>query len=43
MHNKAKQDDRILEEHLATVCRLKDGRIATIETFLFDVDGMNAF
>ncbi|GAB1538632.1 nuclear transport factor 2 family protein [Scytonema sp. NUACC21] len=43
LHNTAKQGDRILDEYLATVCRLRDGRIAAIETFLSDVDGMNAF
>lgn len=43
LHNTAQQGDRVLNEHLATVCRLKDGKIAAIETFLSDVDGMNAF
>ncbi|MBW4442043.1 MAG: nuclear transport factor 2 family protein [Plectolyngbya sp. WJT66-NPBG17] len=43
LHNTAQQDERILDEHLATVCRLKDGKIAAIETFLSDVDAMNAF
>ena len=35
--------DRVLDEYQATVCRLKDGKIAAIETFLCDVNGMNAF
>lgn len=43
LHNTARQGDRILDEYLATVCRLRDGKIAAIETFLSDVDGMNAF
>ncbi|MBD3884853.1 nuclear transport factor 2 family protein [Phormidium tenue FACHB-886] len=43
LHNTAQQDDRVLDEYLATVCRLKDGKIAAIETFLSSVDGMNAF
>ena len=43
LHNTARQGDRVLDEYLATVCRLKDGKIAAIETFLSDVDGMNAF
>jgi hypothetical protein len=43
LHNTAQQGDRVLDEHLATVCWLKDGKIAAIETFLSDVDGMNAF
>lgn len=43
LHNTAQQGERILDEYLATVCRLKGGKIAMIETFLSDVDGMNAF
>ena len=43
LHNTAQQGARILDEYLATVCRLKDGKIAAIETFLSDVEGMNAF
>ncbi len=43
LHNTAQQGDRVLDEYLATVCRLKDNKIAAIETFLSDVDGMNAF
>ena len=43
LHNTARQGDRILDEYLATVCRLKDSKITAIETFLSDVDGMNAF
>ena len=43
LHNTAQQGDRVLNEYLATVCRLKDGKITAIETFLSDVDGMNAF
>lgn len=43
LHNTAERDGIILDEHLATVCRLRDGRIAEIETFLSDVPGMNRF
>ena len=43
LHNTARQGDRVLDEYLATVCRLKDGKIAVIETFLSDIDRMNAF
>ena len=42
-HNTAQRDDARLDEKLATVCRLRDGRIAEIETFLSDVPGMNRF
>ncbi|OKH45264.1 ketosteroid isomerase [Calothrix sp. HK-06] len=43
LHNTAQQGDRVLDEYLATVCRLKDSKIVEIETFLSDVEGMNAF
>jgi ketosteroid isomerase-like protein len=43
LHNTAQQGDRTLDEYLATVCQLKNGKIAAIETFLSSVDGMNAF
>ena len=43
LHNTARQGELVLDEYLATVCRLKDSKIAAIETFLSDVEGMNAF
>ena len=43
LHNTAERDGVRLDEKLATVCRLRDGRIAEIETFLSDVPGMNRF
>jgi uncharacterized protein len=43
LHNTATRQGRTLDEHLATVCFLRDGKIAAIETYLSDVDGMNAF
>ncbi|MBF6334146.1 nuclear transport factor 2 family protein [Nocardia transvalensis] len=43
LHNTARRADAVLDEHLATVCRLRDGKIAEIESFLSDVPGMNAF
>jgi ketosteroid isomerase-like protein len=43
LHNTARRDGVALDEHLATVCRIRDGRIAEIETYLSDVNGMNAF
>lgn len=43
LHNTATRDDRKLDEHLATVCTLRDGKIARIETYLSDLPGMNAF
>jgi hypothetical protein len=43
LHNTARRGELVLDEHLATVRTLSDGRIVTIETYLFDLDGMNAF
>nr|WP_247690546.1 hypothetical protein [Streptomyces sp. B15] len=43
LHNTARREDAVLDEYLATVCRLRDGRIASIETYLSDVPGMDAF
>ncbi|MEJ1975899.1 MAG: hypothetical protein WDN49_07115 [Acetobacteraceae bacterium] len=43
LHNTASREGRILDEHLATVCYLRDGKIAAIETYLSDVEAMNAF
>jgi ketosteroid isomerase-like protein len=43
LHNTAQQGDCVLDEYVAIVCRLKNGKITEIETFLSDVDNMNAF
>ncbi len=43
LHNTATRGDLKLDEYLATVCFLRDGKIAAIHTFLSDIDGMNAF
>lgn len=43
LHNTARRGDRVLDEHLATVCRIGGGRIVEIETYLSDEPGMNAF
>lgn len=43
LHNTARRGDLELDEHLATVCTVQDGRVTRIETYLSDVDGMNAF
>jgi uncharacterized protein len=42
-HNTASREGRVLDEHLATVCLLRDGKISTIETYLSDIGGVNAF
>jgi ketosteroid isomerase-like protein len=43
LHNTARRGEVRLDEYLSTVCRLRDGKIASIETYLSDVPGMNAF
>ena len=43
IHNQAKKENLILDEYLATVCTLQNGKIVKIETFVSDVDGVNAF
>jgi len=43
LNNTAQRDGKILDEHLATVFSLRDGKIARIDTYLSDVDMANAY
>ena len=43
VNNQATRGELILDEHLATVCTILNGKISKIETYLSDVDGANAF
>ena len=43
VHNQAVRGELVLDEHLATVCTIRDGKISKIETYLSDIDGVNAF
>ncbi len=43
LHNTAHRGHLVLDEHLATVCTVRDGLIATADTHLSDIAGMNAF
>ena len=43
VHNQASRGELILDEHLATVCTILNGKISKIETYLSDIDGANAF
>ena len=43
LHNTAERDGVKLDEYLATVLRIEEGKIVAIETFLSDIAGMNAF
>jgi uncharacterized protein len=43
IQNAATCHGRTLNGHLATVCHIRDRKIAAIETYLTDVGGMNTF
>jgi uncharacterized protein len=43
LNNTARRGDLVLEEHLATVFSLSDGKISRIDTYLSDVDMVDAF
>jgi|HubBroStandDraft_1064217.scaffolds.fasta_scaffold38953_3 ketosteroid isomerase-like protein len=43
LHNTASKGTQSLDEHLATVCTLRDGKICEINTYLSDVEMVNAF
>ena len=43
IHNRANRGALVLDEHLATVCTITDGRISAVETYLSDVAGMDAY
>ena len=43
LHNTATKGTQSLDEHLATVCTLRDGKICEINTYLSDVEMVNTF
>jgi uncharacterized protein len=43
LRNTAERQGKILDEHLATVCQLREDRICSIDTYLSDVDIVNSF
>jgi len=43
LHNTARRGSLVLDEHLGTVCTVRDGLIAAADTHLSDIAGMNAF
>lgn len=44
MHNSAQADDgRILEEYLASIYSIQNGKVAVIDTFVTDLEGVNDF
>jgi len=43
LHNTGKRGDKILDEHLTTVCSLRGNKIRRLDTFISDVQMLNAF
>jgi len=43
LNNTARRGDLVLDEHLATVLSIRDGKVSAIDTYLSDVDMVNAF
>ena len=43
LHNTGKRGDKILDEHLTTVCSLRGNQIGRLDTFISDVEMLNAF
>ena len=43
LHNTGKRGDKILDEHLTNVYVLRGNKICRIDTFISDVDMLNAF
>ena len=43
LNNTARRGDLVLDEHLATVMSLRNGKISAIDTYLSDIDMVNAF
>lgn len=43
LHNTATAGDVVLDQKLATVCTVRDGKIAAIDTYVSHVEGLNRF
>jgi uncharacterized protein len=43
LHNTSQRGDIVLDEHLCNVCRIRDGKITTIDTYVSDVEMINTF
>jgi uncharacterized protein len=43
LHNTGKRGNKILDEYLTTVCLLRENKIHRLDTFISDVDMLNAF
>jgi len=43
LHNTGQHGNVALDEHLCNVCRVRDGKISSIDTYVSDVEMLNAF
>ena len=43
LHNTGKRNGRILDEYLTTVCMLRNGKIARLDTYISDIEMVNAY
>jgi uncharacterized protein len=43
LHNTGKRNGRILDEYLTTVCTLRNGKIARLDTYISDIEMVNAY
>ncbi len=43
LHNTGNQNGQILDEYLTTVCSLRDGKIARLDTYISDIDMVNTY
>jgi uncharacterized protein len=43
LHNTGKRNGRVLDEYLTTVCTLRDGKIARLDTYISDIAMVNAY
>ena len=43
LHNTGKRNGRILDEYLTTVCTLRNGKIARLDTYISDIEMVNTY
>jgi uncharacterized protein len=43
LHNTGKRGGRVLDEYLTTVCTLREGKIARLDTYISNIEMVNAY
>jgi hypothetical protein len=43
LHNTGKSQGKVLDEYLTTVCTVRDGKIARLDTYISDIPMVNAY